>query len=55
MDPRDAATLAIPLDSLLEPRRLCLAWHRDRYDAPAARAFIETVQAVCRDLAATLA
>lgn len=50
MDPRDEAVVALPLDDLLEPRRLCLAWHRDRYHAPAARAFVETVLAVCREL-----
>ena len=54
MDPRDDAVVAIPLNALLEPRRLCLAWHRDRYHAPATRAFISTVQAVCRELAATV-
>jgi DNA-binding transcriptional LysR family regulator len=52
MDPRDDAVVALPLDGLLEPRRLCLAWHRDRYHSPAARAFIETAMAVCREASA---
>jgi DNA-binding transcriptional LysR family regulator len=50
VDTRDEAVVAVPLDELLEPRRLCLAWHRDRYHAPAMRAFIDTVLDVCRAL-----
>jgi DNA-binding transcriptional LysR family regulator len=50
-DPRDQEVVALPLDHLLEPRRMCLAWHLDRYQTPAARAFVETALAVCREMA----
>ncbi|MGH3114422.1 MAG: LysR family transcriptional regulator substrate-binding protein, partial [Gaiellaceae bacterium] len=29
------------------PRLIGVAWHRDRYRSPAARAFVERAQAVC--------
>jgi DNA-binding transcriptional LysR family regulator len=34
------------------PRRISIAWHRDRYRTPAAKAFAETAQAVCAELEA---
>lgn len=39
-----------PLNEL-PPRVIGLAWHRDRYRAPAVDAFIETARTVCKDLA----
>src|SRR5262245_12875139 len=35
----------------LEPRRIALMWHRDRYRSPAAQAFIDLAIEVCRQLA----
>jgi DNA-binding transcriptional LysR family regulator len=49
MDPDDEATELIELPKL-QPRLISFAWHRDRYRTPAARAFVETAQAVCAEL-----
>jgi molybdate transport repressor ModE-like protein len=49
VDALDETTQLIEL-AKLSPRVIGLAWHRDRYRMPAADAFIETAQAVCRDL-----
>jgi len=49
MDPEDETTALIELPKL-PPRLIALAWHRDRYRTPAARAFVETAQEVCREL-----
>jgi DNA-binding transcriptional LysR family regulator len=37
----------IDLADLLPPRLVGIAWHRDRYRTPAARAFVETAQDLC--------
>jgi len=37
----------------LSPRRMALAWHRDRYRSPAARAFVEIAVAVAAELQRT--
>jgi DNA-binding transcriptional LysR family regulator len=49
MDPDDETTLLIELPKL-PPRLIALAWHRDRYRTPGARAFVETAQEVCAEL-----
>jgi len=49
MDPEDEATKLIDLPKL-PPRLIALAWHRDRYRTPAARAFVETAQEVTAEL-----
>ena len=49
MDDEDEATVLIELPKV-QPRLISLAWHRDRYRTPAARAFVETAQAVCAEL-----
>jgi molybdate transport repressor ModE-like protein len=49
MDPDDETTALIELPKV-PPRLIALAWHRDRYRTPAARAFVETAQEVCGDL-----
>src|SRR2546421_4502421 len=49
MDPEDDTTRLLEL-AKLPPRRISIAWHRDRYRAPAAQAFADTAQAVCGDL-----
>lgn len=48
-DLNDKATVAIEVPKI-PPRVIVLAWHRDRYRTPAARAFAETAQAVCVEL-----
>jgi DNA-binding transcriptional LysR family regulator len=49
MDDADETTTLIDLPKL-PPRVVAVAWHRDRYRTPAARAFVETAQAVCAEL-----
>src|SRR5213596_750700 len=49
MDENDPATRLIELPKI-PPRMLAIAWHRDRYRMPAARAFVETAQSVCAEL-----
>jgi molybdate transport repressor ModE-like protein len=49
MDEEDETTELIELPKV-QPRLISLAWHRDRYRTPAARAFVETAQAVCGEL-----
>jgi molybdate transport repressor ModE-like protein len=49
MDPADETTMLIEMPKL-PPRLIGLAWHRDRYRTPAARAFIETAQDVTAEL-----
>jgi DNA-binding transcriptional LysR family regulator len=39
----------------LEPRRIALMWHRDRYRSPASREFVEIARTVCAELSASLA
>lgn len=46
VDPEDETTEVIALPKV-PPRLIAFAWHRDRYRTPAARAFVETAQAVC--------
>ncbi len=49
MDPEDETTKLIELPKL-PPRIIALAWHRDRYRTPAARAFVETAREVTAEL-----
>jgi molybdate transport repressor ModE-like protein len=49
VDETDHSTRLIELPKV-PPRMLAIAWHRDRYRAPAARAFVETAQAVSAEL-----
>jgi DNA-binding transcriptional LysR family regulator len=49
MDPEDESTELIELPKV-QPRLISFVWHRDRYRTAAARAFVETAQAVCADL-----
>ena len=49
MDPDDPTTVMIELPRV-PPRVIALVWHRDRYRTPAARAFVETAEAVSREL-----
>ena len=45
MDPEDPTTVMFEQPKL-PPRVIALAWHRDRYRTPAARAFVETAAEV---------
>ena len=49
MDPEDETTRLIDIPKL-PPRVIALAWHRDRYRTPAARAFVETAEVVTAEL-----
>jgi molybdate transport repressor ModE-like protein len=49
VDERDTAVQIVMLDGF--PRRvLALAWHRDRYQAPAATAFVDHARRICAEL-----
>ena len=47
LQPTDGTLEVIDMGDLLPPRLIGIAWHRDRYRTPAARAFVETAQALC--------
>jgi DNA-binding transcriptional LysR family regulator len=47
VDKRDPSVVALSLDDAVPPRALCLAWHRDRYRSPAARAFTDAAIRLC--------
>ena len=49
MDPEDPSTEMFELPKL-PARVIALAWHRDRYRTPAARAFVETAADVTAEL-----
>ncbi len=49
MDEDDEATTLIEIPKI-PPRLIALAWHRDRYRSPAARAFVETAETVSAEL-----
>jgi molybdate transport repressor ModE-like protein len=49
VDLDDENTEAIEL-AKIHPRLISIAWHRDRYRTPAARAFVETSQAVSAEV-----
>lgn len=46
VDPGHSATAVIVLPAV-PPRRIGIAWHRDRYRSPAARAFVDLAHEVC--------
>jgi DNA-binding transcriptional LysR family regulator len=46
-DPDNRATVALPIAGGLPPRVIGMAWHRDRYQLPAANAFVELTQQFC--------
>jgi DNA-binding transcriptional LysR family regulator len=51
VDSQDETTELVELPRL-PPRLIAMAWHRDRYRTPAARAFVETAALVCAELEA---
>ena len=46
LQPTDGVEV-VDMADLLPPRLVGIAWHRDRYRTPAARAFIETARELC--------
>ena len=50
VDAKDERTAVLELDPRIPPRVIGIAWHRDRYRSPAARAFVEVAQQVCSSL-----
>ena len=55
VDPNDEATRQIELGPNVPPRVIAVAWHRDRYRSPAAKAFTELAAEVCAELDSELA
>ena len=49
LQPPDGTIEVVELGELVPPRLVGIAWHRDRYRTPAARAFIETAQDLCAE------
>jgi DNA-binding transcriptional LysR family regulator len=47
LQPTDGSVQVVELGTLLPPRLIGIAWHRDRYRTPAARAFIDTARELC--------
>ena len=47
LQPTDGSVQVVELGSLLPPRLIGIAWHRDRYRTPAAHAFIDTARELC--------
>ena len=55
LQPTDGSVEVIDMGDLLPPRLVGVAWHRDRYRTPAARAFVELAQQLSAAEAAELA
>ena len=51
VDEHNAATVAVPLESVVPPRRIAVVWHEDRYRSPASHGFVEAAQEVCAEFA----
>jgi DNA-binding transcriptional LysR family regulator len=54
LQPPDGSLEVVDMADRLPPRVIGIAWHRDRYRTPAARAFVETARAVCSGQTAEL-
>lgn len=50
VEPNDETVRLIDIGHRMAPRLIAIAWHRDRYQSPAARAFVETAREVCAEL-----
>jgi DNA-binding transcriptional LysR family regulator len=55
VDPRDERIRVLELEPAIPPRRIALAWHRDRHRSPASRAFGELAREVCAEVERSLA
>ena len=49
VNPNDEAVRIIELGPKIAPRMIGIAWHKDRYHSPVARAFLETAKAVAAE------
>jgi DNA-binding transcriptional LysR family regulator len=52
VEARDKSVVALPVDARIPPRKIGIAWHKDRYHAPAARAFVGVAEEVCAEIEA---
>jgi DNA-binding transcriptional LysR family regulator len=52
-DPNDDRVVLLDLGSRVPPRLIAIAWHRDRYRTPAARAFVDAALEVSAELEQT--
>ena len=50
IEPHEGAVVEHDLTGRVPPRVIAIAWHRDRYRSPAAKAFVETAREVCTEL-----
>ena len=50
LDAHDERTRVLNVDGLLAPRRIGLAWHREREPSPAALAFMDLARSLCGSL-----
>lgn len=55
VDTTDERVRVLDLVPPIPPRRIAIAWHRDRHRSPAARAFVELAEQVCAELQPALA
>lgn len=55
IDRLDDRVAVLEVEPEIPPRRIALAWHRDRHRSPAALAFVELAHEVCAEVAASLA
>jgi DNA-binding transcriptional LysR family regulator len=55
VDHNDDRVSVLELDPEIPPRRIALAWHRDRHRSPATRGFADVAAEVCREIDETLA
>jgi DNA-binding transcriptional LysR family regulator len=50
VDTNDERVVVLELGPKVPPREIAIAWHRDRYRLPAAKAFVELAQELCAEL-----
>lgn len=50
VDPSDESVAILDLDADVPPRRIVLAWHRDRYRSAASSAFIDMARTIGREV-----
>ncbi|MHB1241825.1 MAG: LysR family transcriptional regulator [Gaiellaceae bacterium] len=55
VDHNDDRVRVLELDPKIPPRRIALAWHRDRHRSPATRGFADVATEVCREVGERLA
>jgi DNA-binding transcriptional LysR family regulator len=52
VETRDESVVALPVDARIPPRQIGIAWHRERYASPSARAFVAVAGRVCSEIEA---